>query len=95
MITVVATIELQPGKGEEFIKEYRKAFPKVMKDPGARAYILHRDLKNADKFYFYEQYTDQKALDYHTSTPHFKEFFTTTGKFFAKPPIIEMCEEVK
>jgi hypothetical protein len=33
MITVMATIEVNPGKGEDFIKEYRKALPKVLKDP--------------------------------------------------------------
>jgi quinol monooxygenase YgiN len=94
MITVMATIEVNPGKGEDFIKEYRKALPKVLKDPGAIAYILHRDLKNPDKFYFYEKYVDQKAVEFHSSTPHFKELFAKTGPYMKGQPTINICQEV-
>ena len=94
MITVMATIEVKEGKGEDFIKEYRKALPRVLKDPGALAYVLHRDLKNPDKFYFYEKYADQKALEYHGSTPHFKEMFAVTGAYMKGRPEINTCQEV-
>ncbi len=94
MITVMAAIEVNPGKGADFIKEYRKALPKVLNDPGAIAYTLHRDLKNPDKFYFYEKYADQKAVDYHTSTVHFKEFFATTGPYMKGQPQIYFCQEI-
>lgn len=94
MITVMATIEVNAGKGEDFIKEYRKALPKVLKDPGAIAYILHRDLKNPDKFYFYEKYADQKAVEFHSSTTHFKEFFAKIGPYTKGQPTINICQEV-
>ena len=94
MITIMATIEVNPGKGEDFIQEYRKALPKILKDPGAIAYILHRDLKNPDKFYFYEKYIDQKAVDYHSSTPHFKELFGNTGPYMKGKPEVNACQEL-
>ncbi|HSW57071.1 MAG TPA: putative quinol monooxygenase [Dehalococcoidales bacterium] len=94
MITVIAIIEVNQGKGEDFIREYRKVLPKVLKDPGAAAYILHRDLKNQDKFYFYEKYADQKAVEYHTSTLHFKEFFGSTGPYMKGQPQIYFCQEI-
>jgi quinol monooxygenase YgiN len=94
MITIMATIEVNAGKGEDYIKEFRKAQVKVLKDPGAIAYIIHRDLKNPDKFYFYEKYADQKAVEYHTSTPHFKELFANTGPYTKGQPTINICQEL-
>jgi autoinducer 2-degrading protein len=94
MIVIMATIEVNKGKGEDFIKEYRKALPKVLKDPGAMAYILHRDISNPDKFYFYEKYADKKATEFHTTTPHFKEMFANSGAYMKGPPVINTCVEV-
>jgi quinol monooxygenase YgiN len=94
MIVVMAVTEVKAGKGDDFIKEYRQALPKVLKDPGAIAYILHRDLKNPDKFYFYEKYADQKAVDYHVTTAHFKAFMGATGAFTKGQPVINICQEV-
>jgi quinol monooxygenase YgiN len=94
MLNVIATIQVKDGKAEEFIKEVRKIQPKVLKDPGAFAYILHRDVKDPNKFYFYEKYQDQKAIDYHASTAHLKAFFQAIGPIMKGPPEINVCQEV-
>ena len=89
MIVVGATFHVQDGKGEEFIKEYRRVAPKVLADPGALAYTLHRDMADPNKFFFYEKYQDEAAIKYHSSTPHFKEFFEKIGPITkGRPDII-------
>ncbi len=94
MIMVFATMKIKPGKADQFIQEFRKAQPKVLKDPGAVQYSLHRDISDANKFYFYERYEDQKAVDYHSTTPHFKAFFKAIGPLLEGEPEISLCQEV-
>ena len=94
MINVFAVMHVKKDKGDELIKEFRKAQPKVLKDPGAFIYLLHRDINDPDKFYFYEKYADQQAVDYHSSTPHFKAFFGAIGPLLKSPPEINLCQEV-
>ncbi len=94
MIVVAAMIKVAEGRGKEFEAGYRKLAPKVLKDPGAIAYVLHRDIKDPDKFFFYEKYADEAAIKYHTSTPHFKEFFQKMGPIMVGQPDISNYSEV-
>jgi quinol monooxygenase YgiN len=94
MIVIAAMITIAEGKGAEFEAGYRELAPKVLKDPGAIAYVLHRDLKDPDKFFFYEQYADEKAVKYHSIAPHVKEFFKTIGPIMIGPPQIGHYTEV-
>ncbi|MBM4454344.1 MAG: antibiotic biosynthesis monooxygenase, partial [Chloroflexi bacterium] len=46
------------------------------------------------KFLVYERYENKEALDYHTSTPHFKEFFKTAGSLAEGRPEIAFYREI-
>ena len=94
MLVITATINIVEGKADQFISEYHKLAPKVLKDPGAVVYSLHRDLKDPNKLFFYEKYEDQKAMEYHTSTPHFKAFFQAMGPIMKGRPDVNRYEEV-
>lgn len=95
MIVVGATIYVNEGKGEEFVGEYRKLAPKVRSDPGAVIYVLHRDLNDPSRFFFYEKYESEEALKYHSSAPHVKEFFQTVGSIMRGQPEIRRYREVE
>jgi quinol monooxygenase YgiN len=95
MIVILAVIQTVKGKGDEFAKEFRKLGPKVRQDPGTIAYTLNRDTKDPDKFFFYEKYDSPDTLRFHTSTPHFKEFFETCGPIMLGKPDINMYKEVE
>jgi quinol monooxygenase YgiN len=86
MVVITAVIRVAEGKGKEFEEGYRKLAPKVLKDPGAIAYVLHRDTKDPCKYFFYEQYENDEAEKYHTSTAHFKDFFKTMGPIMKGQP---------
>ena len=79
MVVVGAVVNVNEGKGDDFVREYRKLAPKVRSDPGTIIYVLHRDLKDPCRFFFYEKYESDEALKYHASAPHVKEFFQTVG----------------
>ncbi len=94
MIVVGATMHIADGKGDEFIKEFRKAAPKVRKDPGCLLYTLHRDLTDPNRFFFYEKYADEAAIKFHGSAPHVREFFQAIGQITKGRPEIVRYEEI-
>jgi len=79
MIVVAAKLKAAARKGDELEAEFRKLIPKVLQDPGAVCYAVHRKADNTNEFFVYEKYENSEALKYHGSTEHFKEFSRTIG----------------
>jgi quinol monooxygenase YgiN len=92
MIVLVAVIKIVEGKGEEFEREWRKIALKVRKDPGTVTFVLHREVKNPNKFLVYEKYESDEALKYHNST-YFNWFSKTVGPILADMEA-SLCQEV-
>ncbi len=88
MVVVGAIMHVNKGKEDQFIAEYGKMAPKVLADPGAISYVLHRDTSDPSTFFFYEQYKDEEATKFHTSTAHFKEFSKAIMPMLQSPPEI-------
>jgi quinol monooxygenase YgiN len=73
MIVLIAMVKAKQGK-EKQVEEILKAMiPNVQNEKGATKYILHRAKDDSAQFLFYEEYTDQAALDLHNSTSYFKD----------------------
>ena len=79
MIVVSAMITIADGKGDEYVAEFAKLAPQVRKDPGCLTYVLHRMIGSQDRFFVFEQYTDEDAIKYHGSTPHFLAYRQVTA----------------
>ena len=94
MIIVAAMIKVIEGKGDEFEQEFSKLVPKVLKDPGTIAYVIHRSIDDPSKFFVYEKYESREALTAHSQTEHFKEFGQATRGMFAGRPEIGLYNEV-
>ena len=74
MIVVTAKMKAVEGKGDELEREFRRLVPKVLKDPGAISYVVHRKVDAPNEFFVYEKYDSEEAFKLHISTEHFKEF---------------------
>jgi quinol monooxygenase YgiN len=94
-VVVAAVIKVNEGKGKEFEKEFLQLQSKVLKDPGAIAYIMHRSVDDPCTFFFYEKYASDEAVKYHTSTDHFKGFFQKMGPIMKGKPEISFYHEVE
>ena len=79
MIIISAIITIVEGKGDEYQKKFIELAPKVRNDPGAITYVLHRNIDNPDQFFVFEQYESRDAIDYHSSTEHFKAYRQETA----------------
>jgi quinol monooxygenase YgiN len=94
MVVVCAMLKAVDGKGDEVEKEFKTLIPKVLKDPGAIAYVVHRAIDDPNKFFVYEKYDDMDALRYHSATEHFKEFGRTTASLFSGRPEIGLYNQI-
>jgi autoinducer 2-degrading protein len=72
MICVAVTYLIQPGHEDEAVSLFRELIPATRAEPGCRMYLVHRSTTEPRKFFLYEQYDDQAALDAHRAAPHFE-----------------------
>ena len=65
MICVAVTYVVKPGNEEEAAELFRKMTGHTRTEPGCRFYLAHRSTADPRRFFLYEQYDDQAALDAH------------------------------
>lgn len=94
MIVVAAKLKAVEGKGDELEKEFRKLIPKVLKDPGAISYVVHRRVDAPNDFLVYEKYDNREALKLHGSTEHFKEFSKAIASLLDGRPEVGIYNEL-
>lgn len=90
MLTFLAKITVKSGSEAEFERTMRDVVPKVHAEPGNHAYIFHRSTDNPRMFMFYEQYTDQAALDAHRA--HLKELGINLASMIDNPIVREIYD---
>jgi quinol monooxygenase YgiN len=74
MICLAVTFVVKPGHEEEAIGLFAKLTEHTVAEPGCRMYLAHRSTTDPNRFFLYEQYDDQAALDAHRAAPHFDQY---------------------
>jgi (4S)-4-hydroxy-5-phosphonooxypentane-2,3-dione isomerase len=74
MICVVVTYVIKPGYEDEAVSLFRTVTEHTRAEPGCRMYLAHRSMAEPRRFFLYEQYDDQAALDAHRAAPHFERY---------------------
>ena len=74
MICVAVTYVILPGHEAEAVRLLGILTPATLAEPGCRMYQAHRSLTDTRRFFLYEQYDDQAALDAHRAAPHFEQY---------------------
>ena len=75
MISFLARLKFAPGDSAEIDESLRILATASRQEPGCVSYIPHRVEDDPDTVLFYEQYQDEKALEAHQNSKHFKECF--------------------
>ncbi|PIP09033.1 MAG: antibiotic biosynthesis monooxygenase [Syntrophobacteraceae bacterium CG23_combo_of_CG06-09_8_20_14_all_50_8] len=94
MITVIAKLPIMEGKMEEALGEFKGLMSKVAKEKGTVLYSLNKEKSNPNTLVVVEQYKDIDAFNFHSSTPHFREFFAKSASFTGGKPEIVLMEEI-
>ncbi len=95
MITIIAKMPIKEGKMDEAIAAFKGLMANVAGEEGTVLYCLNRDTANPNVLVMVEQYKDKAALDHHSSTPYFKEFFKTSAAFVAARPEMSVLKEIE
>jgi (4S)-4-hydroxy-5-phosphonooxypentane-2,3-dione isomerase len=87
MVVLHVTVQVKPEHAAEFLEVVRHDAEHSENDePGCLRFEVIQDKDNPNRFYFYEVYRDEAALEAHRQTPHFKLYFEKSRSLLAAPP---------
>jgi quinol monooxygenase YgiN len=74
MICLAVTYVAKAGSEERVVELLRTLVERTRAEPGCLMFVAHRSPADPRRFFLYEQYTDQAAVDAHRATPHFEQY---------------------
>jgi quinol monooxygenase YgiN len=83
-VRVIARFEARKGKEDQLRVLLQSMLAPTNAEPGCKAYELYESDSNG-RFYLYEIYESQGALDQHAATPHFKRLKQTAPELVKEP----------
>lgn len=94
-IGVIATLQVQDGKGAELEAVFGELAPQVRaNEPGNKLYVLHKSRDDANTYVVMEIYDDQAAIEAHRSSDHFKAAGPKLGACLAGRPDVKFLDAV-
>lgn len=87
MLVLQVSVQVKPEHVAEFLKVVRYDAEHSEKDEsGCLRFDVIQDRDDPNRFYFYEIYRDDGALQAHRETPHFKRYSEKVQPWLAAPP---------
>jgi (4S)-4-hydroxy-5-phosphonooxypentane-2,3-dione isomerase len=74
MVVLVVTWMARAGQEAEVATVFSKLTEESRKEPGCVMYQVHRHKTESRRFFIYEQYKDDAALEAHRTAPHFLQY---------------------
>jgi (4S)-4-hydroxy-5-phosphonooxypentane-2,3-dione isomerase len=87
MVILHVTIQVKSEHVSEFVEVVRHdAEHSETDEPGCLRFDVIQDRDDSNRFYFYEVYRDEAALEAHRQTPHFKLYAEKVQPWLAVQP---------
>lgn len=83
-VRVIARFVAKPGKEDELRKLLRGLVAPTHAEDGCQIYELYES-NVPGRFYFYELWTSQTALDAHLTTPHLEHLKSVVADLIGEP----------
>jgi (4S)-4-hydroxy-5-phosphonooxypentane-2,3-dione isomerase len=74
MVVLAVTWMAKVGHEKEVADLFAKLTEESRKEPCCAMYVAHRHKTEPRRYFIYEQYKDDAALEAHRSAPHFLQF---------------------
>ena len=74
MVVLAVTWIAKNGREAEVAALFSKLTEESRKEPGCAMYLVHRHRTEPRRFFIYEQYKDEAALEAHRSAAHFLQY---------------------
>ena len=83
-----AQIFIKPEKVDDFLAATKELIEKSRAEEGCITYNLYQDPHDKTKFFFFEEWKNQAAIDFHFATEHFVNFGKMLEEFASAEAII-------
>ncbi len=87
-----AQVFIKPEKVVDFLAVTDDLVTKSRAEAGNISYTLYQDPKDNTKFFVFEEWKDQAAIDFHFATEHFQNFGKTLNECAASPAVITIYD---
>jgi len=74
MVVLAVTWMARQGRESEVTSIFAKLTEESRKESGCLMYVVHRHKTDPRRFFVYEQYKDDAALEAHRASPHFLQY---------------------
>lgn len=74
MVVLAVTWLANSGKEAEVADIFRKLESASRQEPGCLMYVVHQHRTQLGRFFIYEQYRDDGALEAHRESQHFQQY---------------------
>lgn len=74
MVVLAVTWMAKMGHEKEVVSVFTKLTEESRKEPGCIMYLVHQHKTDSRRFFVYEQYKDDAALEAHRASPHFLQY---------------------
>ena len=72
-VVLAVTWIAKEGEAEAVAELLAQMVPLSRAEPGCLQYDVHRDNDDPNRFFIFERYVDEAALEAHGSSPHFQQ----------------------
>lgn len=94
MITLFVEITALPGNEQLFCDSLKAMLKPSREEEGCLEYRITQSNNNPIKFFTFECFRSQEALDLHISSEYYKNLIETIGKYLAEEPKMEFTTEL-
>jgi quinol monooxygenase YgiN len=92
-VRVIARAVARKGRESQLRELLRGMLAPTRAEAGCKLYELYESDSNG-RFYFYETWESQAALDEHVATPHFRHLQQTLGELIQEPFEVNILERI-
>ena len=94
MITIIASFHVKPECVDTFKAMAVECVEASRKEEGNSSYHLYTGKTDRTKFFFVENWKDEKAIETHNASTHFQKFAGAFSPLVSEPPVIEQTTEI-
>ena len=85
---VIAQISIKEAQRNNFLALAKEMIKISNAEKGCIMYRLLEDIEQDNQFLFYEEYSNQQAVDHHNSSSHFHDFLNNITNMLNAAPVI-------
>jgi quinol monooxygenase YgiN len=94
MVTLIAKVVAKDDKVAAAKAGLQELVRHTSQEPGCLSYTLHQDQKDPRVFFFYEQFQDQAAFDFHAVQPYIAALNARASELFEQSPQLYFVDVV-